>query len=91
MIYLYLPSVDLSIQRVAERVKNGGHNIKIVDIKRRYGRSVSNLINEYVGIVDNVTCLGNKDNRGVVFSKNKDKFIVYNKANYDDILEVAKC
>ncbi|SMN13200.1 hypothetical protein BHECKSOX2_184 [Bathymodiolus heckerae thiotrophic gill symbiont] len=36
MIYLYLPSVDLSIQRVAERVKNGGHNIKTADIKRRY-------------------------------------------------------
>ncbi len=36
MIYLYLSSVDLSIQRVAERVKNGGHNIKTADIKRRY-------------------------------------------------------
>ncbi len=45
MIYLYLPSVDLSIGRVAERVKSGGHNIKIEDIKRRYSRSIGNLIN----------------------------------------------
>ena len=87
MLYLYLPSVDLSLQRVAERVQNGGHNIKAIDIKRRYGRSVNNLINDYIKIVDRLVCFDNSDCRGVIFIKNRDAIIIYNQALYNNILE----
>ncbi len=90
LIYLYLSNVDLSIQRVDERVKNGGHDIKIVDIKRRYNRSISHLINEYYQTVDKITCINNANNREIIFSKNKGKFIVYNQKIVDDILEYKR-
>jgi len=86
MIYLYLPSVDLSIQRVAERVKNGGHNIKLKDIKRRYGRSLKNLMNDYFDVVDNIGCLNNENNSELIFNKNSE-VVTYNQKTYNDILE----
>lgn len=86
MIYLYLPSVDLSIERVAERVKNGGHNIKLADIKRRYSRSLKNLMNDYFDVIDNIICLDNKNNSELIFNKNSE-VIVYNQNIYNNILE----
>lgn len=86
LLYLYLPSVELSKQRVAERVKNGGHNIKTTDIERRYNRSVSHLVNEYFNAVEVITCLNNQEYSDLIFKKDKDKIVVYNQDNYDEIL-----
>jgi predicted ABC-type ATPase len=86
LIYLYLPSVELSMQRVVERVKNGGHNIKKTDILRRYNRSISNLINDYIEVVDNVICIDNYDNDEIIFSKNS-KINIYSQEKYNKIME----
>ncbi|SMM98598.1 hypothetical protein SPONL_2255 [uncultured Candidatus Thioglobus sp.] len=86
LLYLYLPSVELSIQRVVERVKHGGHNIKIADIERRYNGSIGNLMNEYFDVVDKIRCFDNSDERCLVFSKNKDNITVGNETIYNDIL-----
>ena len=91
MLYLYLPSVDLSIDRVAERVKNGGHCININDIKRRYSRSMTNLMNQYLEIVDNVSCLKNSNGSEIIFQKNHNKLVIYNNTVYQKILEYKQC
>lgn len=39
LIYLALPDVSMSHMRVAERVRNGGHNIPSAAIQRRFSRS----------------------------------------------------
>lgn len=44
LIYLALPSMEMSKLRVAERVLHGGHNIPTVDIERRFARSLQNLL-----------------------------------------------
>ncbi|MDZ7925020.1 MAG: hypothetical protein U5M23_13425 [Marinagarivorans sp.] len=43
LFYFSLPDVDMAIMRVKHRVANGGHNIPVDVIKRRFGRSVENL------------------------------------------------
>lgn len=86
LLYLYLPNIELSVQRVAERVKNGGHNIKIIDIKRRYNRSISNLVNVYIDVVNNITCLSNFNQVVDVFSKNNGELIINNQKIYNNIL-----
>jgi predicted ABC-type ATPase len=40
LLYLALPNVELSRQRVAERVAHGGHAIAPADIARRFPRSL---------------------------------------------------
>lgn len=50
--YLWLPDVQLSIQRVAERVRVGGHNIPTGTIRRRFKRSLDNFLELYLAVAD---------------------------------------
>ena len=52
LIYLALPSADVAIERVAARVKAGGHNIPANVITRRFYRSLSNLFELYTPLVN---------------------------------------
>ncbi|MGB6014345.1 MAG: zeta toxin family protein, partial [Nodosilinea sp.] len=61
LIYLALPSVEMSRLRVAERVAHGGHNIPLEDIERRFPRSLQNLLNEFSYAVDRTQCFMNED------------------------------
>ena len=56
LIYLALPSVQLSILRVAERVANGGHNVPLPVMQRRFPRSIHLLLESYTPAVDHVLC-----------------------------------
>jgi predicted ABC-type ATPase len=52
LIYLALPSAEVAIERVAARVKAGGHNIPTNVITRRFYRSLSNLFELYIPLVN---------------------------------------
>ncbi len=52
LIFLWLPSADLAVDRVAIRVAQGGHNIPEQDIRRRFGRGLVNLVDLYLPLVD---------------------------------------
>jgi predicted ABC-type ATPase len=38
VVYLWLPTVDLALARVAERVRVGGHHVRDDDVRRRFVR-----------------------------------------------------
>ncbi|WP_394753858.1 zeta toxin family protein [Crenothrix sp.] len=59
LIYLALPSAEMSRLRVAERVAHGGHNIPEADLIRRFPRSLHNLLNVFAPKVDQVRCFMN--------------------------------
>lgn len=59
LIYLALPSIEMAKLRVAERVAHGGHDIPVPDIERRFVRSLNNLFDEYVSLVDRTRCFIN--------------------------------
>lgn len=59
LIYLALPSMDMSKLRVAERVAHGGHNIPTADIERRFARSLANLLDVFSVEVDACRCFMN--------------------------------
>ena len=52
LIFVWLRSVDLAIERVAERVRRGGHAIPTKEIRRRYLRGILNLFELYIPLVD---------------------------------------
>jgi predicted ABC-type ATPase len=43
LYYIGLKSVEINIERVAQRVAKGGHHIDESDIRRRYSESLKNL------------------------------------------------
>ena len=62
LIYLALPSAEMSRQRVAERVAHGGHKIPTQDIVRRFPRSLQNLLQLFAPLADQTFCYINIGN-----------------------------
>lgn len=48
VVYVWLRAPELSIRRVRQRVREGGHNIPEDVIRRRYARSCTNLVSLYL-------------------------------------------
>lgn len=61
LFYFWLKSADVAIQRVAERVRSGGHHIPDETIRRRYSRSVRNFLDLYRSVVTTWTVYDNTD------------------------------
>ena len=59
IVYIFLNSADVCIQRVAERVQKGGHSVPETDIRRRFLRSLGNFWRLYRPLADNWTLLYN--------------------------------
>lgn len=47
LFYLWLPSADLAVARVAERVRMGGHDVPEETVRRRYNAGVRNFFHLY--------------------------------------------
>jgi len=59
IIYLWLRSADIAVERVAQRVAEGGHNVPEKTIRRRYERSIKNFFELYMPLADNWTVYDN--------------------------------
>lgn len=55
LFFLWLPSVDLALVRVRDRVLAGGHPIPEETVRRRFARGLSNLFRQDQNLLD--TCL----------------------------------
>jgi len=52
LLFIYLPSPDLSVQRVAGRVRAGGHHVPEETIRRRFNSGLRNFFRLYRPLVD---------------------------------------
>jgi predicted ABC-type ATPase len=52
IVYLLLPAPGLALQRIASRVRQGGHNVPAVDVRRRFKRSWINFQDVYKPLAD---------------------------------------
>lgn len=52
LVFLSLPSAELSIERVAERVAAGGHHVPAATVRRRFQRGLQNLFTLYLPLMD---------------------------------------
>jgi len=53
LIYIWLNSPVLAKERVAERVRNGGHHIPDDVVERRYYKGISNFFKLFMPVCDN--------------------------------------
>lgn len=63
LIYVWLESAELAVQRVAKRVASGGHDIPEETIRRRYERGRANFFGLYRELADQWIVV---DNTGAV-------------------------
>lgn len=50
--FLWLPDSREAIRRVRQRVREGGHNVPVADIRRRFTRGLEHLGADYAPIAD---------------------------------------
>ncbi len=87
LIYLALLSPEISRQRVAERVRHGGHNIPLADIQRRFPRSLTNLLDRFSTEVDFCQCFMNNDmQQELVFEQEGESRNIVNAAYYQHLI-----
>ena len=91
LIYLALPSAEMSKLRVAERVAHGGHAIPEADIERRFPRSLRHLLNDFSRRVDRCICFMNDgENPELVFEQCGDQRTILRADYYQLLLEKAE-
>lgn len=91
LIYLALPSMEMSKLRVAERVAHGGHSIPIADIERRFARSLGNLLYSFSTQVDACRCFMNSDaSPELVFEQQGEVRNVLHMPYYQHLLKEAE-
>lgn len=68
LIYLWLDSPEKAVARVAQRVSEGGHNIPVDVIERRYSKSLYNLNHHYRAAVTDWHLYNNMDEPALIAS-----------------------
>ena len=91
LLFFWLPTIDMAIERVAVRVSEGGHNIPNEIIARRYKRGIENLFKIYIPLCDEWIVFDNSKNliEEIAFGKlskiikisQKEKFDLINKSS----------
>ena len=92
LLYFWLKSPQQAIERVAERVAKGGHDIPKDIIVRRYWEGLDNLFKIYMPIVDTWILVNNSETpRSIVATGGKDqKTIIKDNKHFKTIEEYVK-
>ena len=92
LVYSFLPSCRMCIERVKKRVKNGGHNVPEEDIIRRYYKSIVKFWNEYRFNVDEWTVFYNGyDYTPLLMATGKDKnCVIMDSSTNEQFIKIYK-
>lgn len=73
LLYLWLPSAELSVRRVARRVAEGGHGIPLEVIHRRYRAGIWNMHNLYLPLADEAEIYDNSLSPRILIAQKRKK------------------
>ena len=84
LLYFWLNTPELAIERVKMRVSAGGHNIPEETIRRRYAAGIRNLFELYLSISDYWMIADNSMSPMQIIAKGfkRDKIEIYNQVIY---------
>lgn len=92
LLYFWLHSPELALQRVAERVSKGGHNVAEHIVRRRYYEGIRNFFNIYAPMVDYWTLVDNSEVPRVIVAKGGKEvgLIVNDKDKYNTLYDYVR-
>jgi predicted ABC-type ATPase len=74
LYFLWLPSSQYAIERVAQRVRNGGHNIPEATIIRRYRSGLRNAVRLYLPLADVAAFYDNSLDSPALLLQKRDRY-----------------
>ena len=92
LFYLWIPSPDLALERIRERVAEGGHNVPESDVRRRFGKSLRHFLGLYSELADTVILFDNSSEEPRVIAERtaRGPFVVYDQAIFDLVTKESK-
>jgi predicted ABC-type ATPase len=75
LFFLWVPSPELAIARIKDRVAEGGHNVPDEDVRRRFARGIRNFFNLYESLLDSWMFFDNSTAKYVLIAKRKNGHI----------------
>ncbi|MEG0189353.1 zeta toxin family protein [Algoriella sp.] len=87
LLFFWLRNSDLAKERVKIRVKEGGHNIPIDVIERRYVNGIKNLFDIYLEIVDQVLIFDNSEGKPILIAEKnfEEEIVIHNLEKFNDL------
>ena len=73
--FLWIPSSQLAIARVKDRVAQGGHNVPVADIKRRFERSTGKFFKQYRLLADQWMLFNNEQSKPKLIARKQNAHI----------------
>lgn len=90
IIYLWLPSSDLALWRIHERVERGGHDVPEKDVRRRFGRSLRNLFQLYRPLANTLHFFDNSgEEPALIFQEEEGDASIFQRDIYNLVLQEA--
>ena len=71
LFFLWLPSPELAISRIKDRVAEGGHDVPTEDVRRRFIRGIDNFFKLYESLFDTWTLFDNSRARPLLIARRK--------------------
>ncbi len=69
LFFLWIPNAELAVSRVKERVLDGGHDVPVQDIRRRFLRGLRHFFNLYGPLLDSWMFFDNSKTKPVLIAK----------------------
>ena len=69
--YLWVPSVELGLARIRERVLRGGHDVPEAVVRRRFDRSITNFLVHYRLLADRWILFDNSSPKPTIVASQK--------------------
>ncbi|MDD5423223.1 MAG: zeta toxin family protein [Candidatus Omnitrophota bacterium] len=91
LFFLWIPSKELALARIKERVARGGHNVADEDVRRRFDRSINNFLILYKPLLDTWNLFDNSTaNPRLIAKEEYGKLSVEDKDLFDLIAKKAE-
>lgn len=71
LFFLWIPSPELAIARIKDRVVEGGHHVPAEDVRRRFARGLINFFTRYEPLVDSWMLFDNSKAKPILIAKSK--------------------
>ncbi len=73
LFFLWVPSPELAIARIKERVVEGGHHVPADDVRRRFVRGIYNFFKFYESMLDSWMLFDNSKAKPVLIAKRRNR------------------
>jgi predicted ABC-type ATPase len=91
LFFLWIPTVEMALARIADRVRRGGHEIPEPVVRRRFHKGIVNLFRLYRPLIDAWTLFDNSGAVARVVAREESAGLqVFDQKLFSKITEVVK-